>query len=124
MGEIIEGSVERVVFHSDETGFTVIRVRPDESADIPGENLDSTGLFTVVGQLPAIKPGELLRFDGVWMRHKTFGKQLRITSYQPVSPKTLEGIERHLRRRTGRQRHRHRLADRARDGQDERRDDS
>ncbi|MEN8097518.1 MAG: ATP-dependent RecD-like DNA helicase [Chloroflexota bacterium] len=96
MGEIIEGSVERVVFHSDETGFTVIRVRPDESADIPGENLDSTGLFTVVGQLPAIKPGELLRFDGVWTRHKTFGKQLRITSYQPVSPKTLEGIERFL----------------------------
>lgn len=50
--EHLAGSVERVTFHSEETGFCVLRVKVRGHRD----------LVTVVGTAPTIMPGE---FTGV-----------------------------------------------------------
>jgi exodeoxyribonuclease V alpha subunit len=46
--ESLAGSVERVIFHSEETGFCVLRVKVRGHRD----------LVTVVGTTPTITPGE------------------------------------------------------------------
>ena len=49
--EHLADSVERVTFHSEETGFCVLRVKVRGHRD----------LGTVVGTAPTISPGEFLR---------------------------------------------------------------
>src|SRR3989475_6599454 len=84
--EQLAGSVERVTFHSEETGFFVLRVKVRSHRD----------LVTVVGTAPSITPGEYIEADGWWMTDRTHGLQFKTTQLRVVPPTTLEGIERYL----------------------------
>jgi len=82
----IEGVVERIVFASESSGFTVLRVRESDKPD----------LTSVVGSFPAVTVGEMLRLNGRWVLDRRFGKQFRAESYESVMPATVAGIERYL----------------------------
>ena len=82
----IEGLVERIVFASEESGFTVMRLQ---------EN-GKPYLTTVVGSFPSVTAGEMLRLTGRWVHDKKFGYQYRAESYESTMPATLVGIERYL----------------------------
>jgi len=82
----IEGTVERVVYTSPETGYGVVRLREK----------DQMRLVTAVGNLGAIGPGETVQMRGQWISDKRYGRQFRVESYLSVVPATLEGIERYL----------------------------
>jgi len=84
--EHLAGSVERVTFHSEETGFCVLRVKVRGHRD----------LVTVVGTAPTITPGEYIESDGWWVTDRTHGLQFKTTQLRVVPPTTLEGIERYL----------------------------
>ena len=84
--EPLAGSVERVTFHSEETGFCVLRVKVCGHRD----------LVTVVGTAPTITPGEYIEGDGWWITDRTHGLQFKTTQLRVVPPTTLEGIERYL----------------------------
>lgn len=84
--ETISGLIERVTFHSEESGFTVLRVK------VRGKN----DLVTVVGSLPCVSPGEYLTAEGYWSRDKEHGFQLRAQLLKCIPPTTREGIERYL----------------------------
>jgi exodeoxyribonuclease V alpha subunit len=60
--EHLEGSVERVTFHSEETGFCVLRVKVRGHRD----------LVTVVGTAPSISPGEYIEGAGGWVTDRRF----------------------------------------------------
>src|SRR5918911_3253878 len=77
--EHLTGAVERVTFHSEETGFCVLRVKVRGHRD----------LVTVVGTAATITPGEYIEGEGWWVTDRTHG--LRV-----VPPSTLEGIEKYL----------------------------
>jgi exodeoxyribonuclease V alpha subunit len=83
---ILVGTVEKVVFSSDKSQFTVLRVRAD------GE----PGLATVVGSIPPLSVGESARFSGAWVRDARFGRQFQARSVAFELPATLKGIERYL----------------------------
>src|SRR6266576_6070114 len=68
--EQISGLIERVTFHSDESGFCVLRVK------IKGQRDD----VTVVGSLPTVTAGEWLVADGWWVRDKEHGLQFKATT--------------------------------------------
>ena len=55
--EGLTGSVERVTFHSDESGFCVLRVKVRGHRE----------LVTITGALPEIRPGEWLEAHGRWV---------------------------------------------------------
>ena len=55
--EQLSSSVERVTFHSEETGFCVLRVKVRGHRD----------LETVVGTAPSITPGEYVECEGRWV---------------------------------------------------------
>jgi exodeoxyribonuclease V alpha subunit len=84
--EHLAGSVERVTFHSEETGFCVLRVKVRGQRD----------LVTVVGTAPTIAPGEYIEGTGWWVNDRTHGRQFKTTQLRVVPPTTLEGIERYL----------------------------
>lgn len=81
-----EGSVERVVFSNEATGFTVLRV------EVKGDPFPRT----VVGNLSTLKVGEVARFVGRWTNDPRFGKQINADSYTPSLPADTQAIERYL----------------------------
>ena len=62
-GMTLTGAVERVTFHSEETGFCVLRVKVRGHRD----------LVTVVGTAATITPGEYIEGQGVWVNDRTHG---------------------------------------------------
>ncbi|HSK00763.1 MAG TPA: ATP-dependent RecD-like DNA helicase [Kofleriaceae bacterium] len=83
--ELLDGTVERYVFRSEDSGFAVARF-----VTVAGE------LVTVVGELVEVQEGLPLRLRGRWVVDRKYGRQFRIETYQPRTPETLVGIERFL----------------------------
>src|SRR5436309_2963958 len=84
--ERLAGAVERVTFHSEETGFCVLRVKVHGRKD----------LVTVVGTAATITPGEYIEGEGWWVTDRTHGLQFKTQHLRVVPPSTLEGIEKYL----------------------------
>ncbi len=82
----LQGSVERITYQNDDNGFTVFRVRPD----------DGRGPVACVGTTPTIEPGQTVVLNGSLERHKRYGAQFAVQSYEIVRPTTPDGIVRLL----------------------------
>lgn len=84
--ERLQGSVERVTFHSAETGFCVLRVK------VRGQR----ELVTVVGTAATVIAGEYVECVGAWSNDRQHGLQFKTQHLRVVPPSTLEGIEKYL----------------------------
>jgi hypothetical protein len=84
--EEISGLIERVTFHSEDSGFCVPRVKAR------GQREETT----VVGSLPSVTAGECLSAEDWWVRDKEHGLQFKASTMKTVPPATAEGIERYL----------------------------
>ncbi|MDZ7970434.1 MAG: ATP-dependent RecD-like DNA helicase [Nostoc sp. DedSLP03] len=84
--EIITGVIERLTFHSEESGYTVARLIRPRFRD----------LTTIVGNFANIQPGQTLQLTGFWRDHPQFGPQFQVTNYKETKPATLTGIEKYL----------------------------
>ena len=84
--ERLSGSVERVTFHSEESGFCVLRAKVKGQRD----------LITVIGSAASITPGEYVECLGIWQNDRTHGLQFKAAQLKVVPPSTLEGIEKYL----------------------------
>ena len=82
----VAGTVERVTFHSEETGFCVLRVNAARRREP----------VTVVGTAASVGPGEFVEANGVWVNDRSYGLQFRAEHLRVVPPSTLEGIEKYL----------------------------
>ena len=70
----LQGTLERVVFHNEENGYTVFRVRP--------EGKDEVDLVTVVGHMGSPQAGASLRIKGRWVNNARFGRQVQMDSFE------------------------------------------
>ncbi|HMP74563.1 MAG TPA: ATP-dependent RecD-like DNA helicase [Kiritimatiellia bacterium] len=84
--EHLEGTVERVTFHSEDTGFCVLRVNV-KGAREP---------LTVVGKTPNIVAGEVIRATGQWITSKQHGRQFQADTLATLPPDSLDGIKKFL----------------------------
>ncbi len=84
--ESIEGIVKRIIFHSDESGYTVARLKVPRTQD----------LVTIIGNFAQIEAGQTLKLSGIWRDHPKFGQQFQVTQYRETKPATLTGIEKYL----------------------------
>jgi exodeoxyribonuclease V alpha subunit len=84
--ERLSGTVERVTFHSEESGFCVLRVKVKAQRD----------LITVIGSAASVSPGEFIECLGRWVNDATHGLQFKAHHLKVVPPTTLEGIEKYL----------------------------
>jgi exodeoxyribonuclease V alpha subunit len=84
--EHLQGIVERVTYHAEDSGYTIARLKA------PGER----DLITIVGRFPDIHAGQTLRLTGYWREHLKYGRQFQVTHAQETKPATLTGLEKYL----------------------------
>ncbi|MFH0960955.1 MAG: ATP-dependent RecD-like DNA helicase [Pseudomonadota bacterium] len=82
----IQGQIERVTFHNEENGFSILRLR------VPGYH----ELVTLVGNLMGPLPGQIINATGEWIVHPQFGDQFKIIQCKTLIPATVNGIEKYL----------------------------
>ena len=61
--EEVVGTVERVTFHSEESGFCVLRVKVKGKRE----------LETIIGSTPNVVPGETVQAKGAWIEDRDHG---------------------------------------------------
>ncbi|QYE33357.1 ATP-dependent RecD-like DNA helicase (plasmid) [Polymorphobacter sp. PAMC 29334] len=84
--EQLAGAVERITFHSIETGYCVLRVKARGQRD----------LVTMVGHAAAIGAGEHVEATGIWINDRQHGLQFKAETIRTTVPTTLEGLEKYL----------------------------
>jgi exodeoxyribonuclease V alpha subunit len=84
--EVLAGLVERVTFHSTESGFCVLRVKARGHRD----------LVTTVGHAAMISAGEWITASGTWINDRNHGLQFKAHFLKTHAPSTLDGIEKYL----------------------------
>ena len=84
--EQLRGEVERLVYISEESGFTICRLAVPGKAD----------LVTVAGNMPGVQPGERLQLWGRWINHPVHGYQFRADSYSSQLPASVNAVRRYL----------------------------
>src|SRR5437667_10351490 len=84
--EYLQGIVERVTYHAEDSGYTVARLKASGIRE----------LITIVGRFPDIHAGQTLRLTGHWRDHPKFGQQFQVVSAQETKPATLTGLEKYL----------------------------
>ena len=84
----LSGSVERVTFHREDTGFAVFKMLVDRPK--------REQLVAVVGKVPAIHSGEEVTVTGHWENRGDYGRQFVAQSVNSTHPSSAAGMERYL----------------------------
>ena len=84
--EVLAGLVERVTFHSPESGFCVLRPKARGHRD----------LVTVVGHAAMVAAGEWITASGEWVNDRTHGQQFKARFLRCSAPSSTEGMEKYL----------------------------
>jgi exodeoxyribonuclease V alpha subunit len=89
---ILECVIERVTFHNEENGYSVVKVFPADTRD--KVKVDA---IAVLGSFP-LRPveGETLRCHGTWIKHPQYGHQFKLERYETLRPATAAAIEKYL----------------------------
>lgn len=77
----IEGAITEIIFHSEESGYTVAVFETDREQ------------FTVVGDMVGVSAGRRYQLTGRFIEHKKYGEQFAVSFAREVMPQTKEGME-------------------------------
>jgi len=83
---VLQGTIERITFHSPETGFCVLRVKVANLRD----------LVTLTGTLSSAHPGEWIQAEGEWRVDPRYGRQFQGKTLRVTPPGSLEGMQQYL----------------------------
>ncbi len=81
----ISGTVDSVIFASEDTGYTVLEI--EMSDGFPA---------TLVGTMPYVAEGDTVRAVGKWLNHPTYGLQFKVEGYEKILPTSESDILRYL----------------------------
>ena len=82
----LEGELERITYSNPETHYTIAKLKTSKTHN----------MVTIVGSMPAVKPGQFLKIEGTWETHPKYGQQFKIESYEETLPATISGIKKYL----------------------------
>ncbi|MBQ9727523.1 MAG: ATP-dependent RecD-like DNA helicase [Kiritimatiellae bacterium] len=88
--ETIFGSVSSLVYHNEQSGWTVASVA------VRGGTPGGADTATVVGSCTNIWQGEEVKATGRWVRHPSHGLQFQADTLECVVPTSAEGLRRYL----------------------------
>ena len=83
-----EGVIDKIVFHNQDNGFSVLRVQTGEGRKAEIE--------TMVGHLANPRAGCRMRFLGRYGNNPRFGRQFAFETAEEIMPATTEGIRLYL----------------------------
>lgn len=81
----LNGTLERIVFHNEENGYSVLRFKTSA-----GDN------YTVVGNMADPQVGSSLKLTGEWVENAKFGRQFKMLTYETSLPAGVAGIRHYL----------------------------
>ncbi|MCK4265375.1 ATP-dependent RecD-like DNA helicase [Candidatus Babeliales bacterium] len=81
----INGILEKIVFQSPETGFSVFVVKVNSKESV-----------TVRGTFPSLHQGEHVNLRGRWVKHPKFGQQFEASECISKLPSSVQGIKKYL----------------------------
>ncbi|SIO32330.1 SF1B family DNA helicase RecD2 [Halodesulfovibrio marinisediminis] len=81
----LDGTLERIVFHNEENGYSVLRFKTTA-----GDN------YTVVGNMADPQVGSSLKLTGEWVENAKFGRQFKMLTYETSLPAGVVGIRHYL----------------------------
>ncbi|MGG6297785.1 YrrC family ATP-dependent DNA helicase [Leptolyngbya sp. AN02str] len=61
--EPLQGVLERITYHSGESGYTVARLKAPRTSE----------LITIVGSFANVQAGQTLQLEGIWREHPKYG---------------------------------------------------
>ncbi len=73
--ETVCGTVDSVIFQSEDTGYTVCEIEDENGFPV-----------VLVGTMPYICEGDTITAAGKWINHPTYGKQFRVDMYEKTLP--------------------------------------
>jgi len=85
--EKVSGIVERITFHNEQNGWTVLKVTPFR---------EPNRLITVVVHQAKIFAGASMEFLGHWMQHPQHGEQFKAAQAIEKKPATTAALEKYL----------------------------
>ncbi|MCL2499859.1 MAG: ATP-dependent RecD-like DNA helicase [Defluviitaleaceae bacterium] len=95
----LEGTVENVIYHSEDSGFSVfvLRMENDEpQLDLTQYMGEEEGCITCTGFFPNLYEGERLHIGGRFTNHPRYGWQIQVAHARRLAPTGLSAIEKYL----------------------------
>ncbi len=86
LSQTLHGFVERVVFHTEDTGYCILKV-------LPAGRRESVSL---IGKAPRVVAGEQFEAVGQWESTRDYGQQFKAETLKLKRPDSEAGIERYL----------------------------
>ncbi len=80
--DTIKGTLDRVTFSADDTGYAVLRIALDNK---------KTNVVAV-GTMPSPRTGSYFTFYGKWVQNQKYGEQFHFKSFEETRPESLEGM--------------------------------
>lgn len=80
----VEGVVDKVLFHNEDNGYSVVQIESGKKKII------------LTGQIPSLGPGEQVLCSGQWKHNPKHGWQLQVTSLKHCAPQSTTQILRFL----------------------------
>ncbi len=84
--ETLRGLVERVVYHTEETGYCILKVLPQGRREA----------VSLIGKAPRVVAGEQFEAEGVWEPTRDYGPQFKASALRLTRPDSETGIEKYL----------------------------
>ena len=84
--QTLRGLVERVVYHTEETGYCILKVLPTGEREA----------VSLIGKAPRVVAGEQFEAVGQWESTRDYGQQFKAESLKLTRPDSEVGIERYL----------------------------
>lgn len=82
--EIVEGSVEEIIYSNCGNGYTVCVI------DADGDMVTATGCMPYLGE------GDMVRLSGTWVNHPEYGRQFSVKGFEKKLPATADSILKYL----------------------------
>ena len=82
----LHGLVERVTYHTEETGYCVLKVIPEGKREP----------VSLIGKAPRVVAGEQFEAVGQWESTRDYGQQFKADTLKLTRPDSAAGIERYL----------------------------
>ena len=98
--DTLVGVIERITFQSEDTGYTIAKIKPELRSCKTSENLariaGREGVIPIIGTMATLVAGERMELQGYWVTHDKYGKQFKVTDYKSLQPNSVEGIQKYL----------------------------
>ena len=80
----IKGEVQDIIYQNEVNSYTIAVFDTDEEET------------TIVGYLPFVQKGDMLKLEGMFVEHKDYGRQFKVNTFEKIMPETAVAIEKFL----------------------------